>query len=115
MSNVILQDVYARLDSRIRSIADNSYDSMSKRVWWENVAAIRNSESRSERIDWLLSTAQIERPNASHGGGQQIFDSMVSTYTEFEVENAVAALEEREAGVQARRAEKANAAEAVEA
>ena len=57
MSNVITNSVYTELDSRIRSISDNSYNAMSKRVWWQHLAAIRNSETKSERIDWLLSTA----------------------------------------------------------
>src|SRR5690606_30192033 len=37
-------------------------------------------------------TAQIERPNASHGGGQAIYEDLVSLYTELEAENAVAGL-----------------------
>lgn len=80
------------LDSKIEAISSNSYNALQKNLWWNKVAVPRPSESRMERINWLLSTAMIERPNASKGGGQAIFEDMVSLYTEFENENAISGL-----------------------
>ncbi|HSC88276.1 MAG TPA: Mu-like prophage major head subunit gpT family protein [Polyangiaceae bacterium] len=80
------------LETNMRSITVDQYKRLTRDTWWNKIAKVVPIKSKKERIHWLLETAQIERPNASHGGGQQIFEDMVSLHTEFEAENAVAAL-----------------------
>lgn len=80
------------LDQDITSIVSNEYERLNSNTWWRTVARVRTSQSREERIHWLLNTAKIERPNAKHGGGQAIFEELMGLYTEFENENAVAGL-----------------------
>lgn len=80
------------LDQKIEAIVMNEYQRLNSNTWWPWVAKRRSSQTREERIHWLLNTAKIERPNASHGGGQAIFEELMSLYTEFENENAVAGL-----------------------
>lgn len=80
------------LESNMRLISNNEFDRLSRETWVDRVAKRMTSGSKKERINWLLDTAQIRRPNASHGGGQQIFEDIVSLTTEYENENAVAAL-----------------------
>ncbi len=80
------------LESNMRLISANEYERLNRNAWWENVAKRMSTKSKKERINWLLDTAKIERPNASRGGGQAIFEDIVSATTEFEVENAVAGL-----------------------
>ncbi len=81
------------LESNIRVISENEYERLVKNLWWNSVAKVMPSQSKKERINWLLDTAKIERPNASHGGGQQVFEDIVMQTTEYEAENAVAGLE----------------------
>lgn len=90
--SALLPNFIHTLDAKITGISTDNYSRLSKNLWWDKVAVRRNSESRMERINWLLSTAMIERPNASHGGGQAIFEDIVGLYTEFENENATAGL-----------------------
>jgi len=81
------------LESNIRVISENEYERLVKNLWWRSVAKVMPSLSKKERINWLLDTAKIERPNASHGGGQAIFEDIVMQTTEYENENAVGGLE----------------------
>ncbi len=81
------------LESNMRIITSREYDRLLSKLWWEKVARRMPSQSKKERITWLLDTAKIERPNAKHGGGQAIFEDIVAKSTEFENENAVAGLE----------------------
>lgn len=80
------------LESNMRILASNEYQGLLKNLWWNRVAKVHNTQSKKERLLWLLDTAMIERPNAKHGGGQAIFEDIVSQTTEFEVQNAVAGL-----------------------
>ena len=80
------------LESNMRLVSTRSYEKLNANSWWEKVAKRMSTSSKKERINWLLDTAKIERPNAKNGGGQQIFEDIVSETTEFTVENAVAAL-----------------------
>lgn len=81
------------LESNMRKISERSYDRLSASSWWGSVAKRLPSGSKRERISWLLDTARIRRPNAQHGGGQAVFDDIVSQTTEFEALNAVAGLQ----------------------
>lgn len=81
------------LESNMRTISEREYERLVQDLWWKNVARLMPSGAKKERINWLLDTAMIERPNASHGGGQSIFEDIVMNSTEFENENALAGLE----------------------
>lgn len=80
------------LEAVMRAAIVEDYDTLNSDTWWTKVASRSTTTSRIDRLVWLLSTAKIERPNASHGGGQAIFDDIVSQYQEIEVESAVAGL-----------------------
>lgn len=80
------------LESNMRIISSSEYQRLTSNLWWERVAKRLPSQAKKERISWLLDTAKIERPNASHGGGQAIFEDIVSASTEYENENAVSGL-----------------------
>lgn len=80
------------LESNMRLITSNEYQRLSSNLWWERIAKRQTSQSKKERVMWLLDTAKIERPNASHGGGQKMFEDIVSKTMELEHENAGAAL-----------------------
>lgn len=81
------------LESNMRTISAREYERLVKNLWWRAVARIMPSTAKKERINWLLDTAKIERPNASHGGGQAIFEDVVMQTTEYQNQNAVAGLE----------------------
>jgi len=81
------------LESNMRVIQSQEYQRLLDALWWNRVAKTMQSGAKKERINWLLDTAKIERPQGSHGGGQQIFEDMVMQTTEYENENAVAGLE----------------------
>lgn len=80
------------LESNMQAIMSREYERLLGNLWWTKVAKTKQSVSKKDRLLWLLDTARIERPNASHGGGQQIFEDIVSLDTEIESENAVAGL-----------------------
>lgn len=81
------------LESNMRVISEREYERLVKNLWWTSVAKSMDSKAKKERINWLLDTAKIERPQASHGGGQAIFEDIVMQTTEYENENATAGLE----------------------
>jgi len=81
------------LESNIRTISEKEYERLLSNLWWKSVARIMPSGAKKERVNWLLDTAKIERPNAAHGGGQAIFEDIVMNTTEFESKNAVGGLE----------------------
>ncbi len=80
-------------ESNIRIISENEYERLVKNLWWQSVAKVTPSGAKKERVNWLLDTAKIERPQASHGGGQAIFEDIVMQTEEYENENAVGGLE----------------------
>lgn len=81
------------LESNMRLVSTNEYQRLTKNLWWDRIAKYQTSQSKKERINWLLETAKIERPNAKHGGGQAIFEDIVSQTTELEHQNAHAGLQ----------------------
>jgi phage major head subunit gpT-like protein len=76
-------------ETRIRLIAEDHYKRLNSNTWWNVIAKTMPSQSKKERITWLLDTAKIERPN---GRGQAIFEDIVSKTTEFENEPATGGL-----------------------
>jgi len=81
------------LESNMRVISSREYQRLIENLWYQRLMKIIPSKSKKERLSWLLQTAKIERPNASHGGGQAIFEDLVMQTTEYENENATAGLE----------------------
>jgi hypothetical protein len=81
------------LESNMRVISAREYQRLTQNLWWQKVARPMPSQAKKERISWMLDTAKIERPQASHGGGQAIFEDLVMNTQEYENENAVAGLE----------------------
>ncbi len=91
----ILPSFVHELESNMRAITVTAYNRLSApgNLWWRDVAKVLTIASKKERLMWLLETAKIERPLGSGGGGNMIFEEMVSQSHEFEVKNAVAGLE----------------------
>ncbi len=91
----ILPSFVHTLESNMRAITVSAYNRLSEpgNLWVWDVAKIISTVSKKERLMWLLETAKIERPLGSDGGGNMIFEDMVSQSQEFEVQNAVAGLE----------------------
>ena len=81
------------LESNMQIITANEYQRLINNLWYPRVMKTMESKSKRERLFWSLDTAKIERPNASHGGGQAIFEDLVMQTTEYENENAVVGLE----------------------
>lgn len=78
------------LESNMRQITVNEYQRLAQNLWWRQIATLVPSQSKKERVFWLLETAKIER--TIRNGGQMIFEDIVSQTTEYENENAVAGL-----------------------
>ena len=81
------------LESNMQIITANEYQRLLSNLWYPRVMKTMESKSKKERLFWSLDTAKIERPHASHGGGQAIFEDLVMQTTEYENENAVVGLE----------------------
>lgn len=81
------------LESNMRVISAKEYQRLTSNLWFPKVARPMPSQSKKERVSWMLDTAKIERPQASHGGGQAIFEDLVMLTDEYKNENAVAGLE----------------------
>lgn len=80
------------LESNMKLISTREYARLAANSWFRRITKLSTSKSKKERISWLLETAKIERPNASHGGGQAVFEDLVMQTMEFEHENAIAGL-----------------------
>lgn len=79
------------LESKMRLVSSRAYDKLAlpENSWWNGVCKVQSTESRKERLIWLLDTATISRPHASNTGGQQRFEEMVSVTQERIVEEAL--------------------------
>lgn len=78
------------LESNMRVIAATDYERLSRSLWWNRVMKVApKSNSKRERISWLLDTAQI-KPTGK--GGNLEFDDIVSQTTEVEFLNAAGGL-----------------------
>lgn len=78
------------LESNMRVISATEYERLARKVWWPRVMKVApKSNSKRERVSWLLDTAQI-KPTGK--GGNVEFDDIVSQTTEVEFENAAAGL-----------------------
>jgi phage major head subunit gpT-like protein len=78
------------LESNMRLISERDYNRLTSNLWWNKIAKEMPSQSKTERINWLLETAKIEE--TIKGGGQAKFDEIVSRTTEYDNTNAAAGL-----------------------
>lgn len=68
------------LEQNMRSITVDAYKSLLNKLWWQRVAAQKNSMAKTEVFAWLISTATLK----SMEDGQSDFEDMLSQYTELE-------------------------------
>ena len=90
MTTAITPEFLMDLETNMEIIASREYQRLTSNLWWTTVAKTKPSSSLRERLIWLLETARIERPH--RGGGQAIFEDIVSLTTEYENEPATAGL-----------------------
>lgn len=78
------------LESNMRTITTREYDRLLSSTWWPSVMKTgQKSNSKRERVTWLLDTARIKDTDK---GGHIPFDDIVSQTTEVEFTNAAAGL-----------------------
>lgn len=80
----------ADLKTQVSEIVVNDYASITKRLWWQNVATSRASATKRERLNWLLDTPILEK--IVRDGGEQFFEDMVRVTMEYEHESFGGAL-----------------------
>jgi phage major head subunit gpT-like protein len=76
------------MESNMRTIVEDAYKSLLDNLWWQRVAAKKNSVSKKEIFTWLISTATIRNMES----GQAHFEDMLAQYTSIENEFASAGL-----------------------
>lgn len=81
------------LETMIVAAIEEEYAQLIKDLWWDRIMSYTKVDTKKALVTWLLSTASIERPQASHLGGQARFDDLVAMYMQYEVEKASAGLE----------------------
>jgi phage major head subunit gpT-like protein len=79
------------LESNMRTITSREYERLTRNLWWTRVGKRMSSQSKKERLSWLLDTAKIERPQGLKGG-QIAFEDIVAVTMEIESLNANAGL-----------------------
>jgi len=78
------------LESNMRVLALRDYDRLLKRQWWPKIMKEGpKSESKKERVVWMLDTARIKDTGK---GGYIPFEDIVSQTTETEMSSAAAGL-----------------------
>jgi phage major head subunit gpT-like protein len=70
------------LETRMRVVSENAYNRLLSNLWWQRVAITRPSQTRKERIVWLLQTALIRY--TSRTGGDLDFGELGATSYEYE-------------------------------
>jgi phage major head subunit gpT-like protein len=79
------------LETNMRILQEDSYAALQSELWYNAVAKVMPSSSKTERLVWLLDTAQIKYTNRL--GGDVEFQNILSQTTEFTVNAAEAGLE----------------------
>jgi len=77
-------------ETNLRSIVESSYAGFASNLWWDRYMMRRPTQSRHETVAWLLSTAMIRDINKT--GGEMVFEDLVQTYAEYEMQAAAAGL-----------------------
>lgn len=78
------------LESNMRVISGAEYQRLSDQLWWQTVCKTATSQSKAERLIWLLDTARIQK--TGRGGGNIEFEDIVSKTWEYEHDHASAGL-----------------------
>jgi phage major head subunit gpT-like protein len=78
------------LESNMRVITSTDYQRLSDQLWWQQVCKTATSQSKSERLIWLLDTARIQK--TGRGGGNLEFEDIVSQTWEYQHDHASAGL-----------------------
>jgi phage major head subunit gpT-like protein len=74
----------------MRVITQNEYSRLTQNLVWSKFVSKMTSGSKKEMLHWLISTAQIESAGRSHG--KMSFEDMMTAYTTYEAEDAIAGL-----------------------
>src|ERR1700753_3514275 len=78
------------LETNMRVIASTEYQRLSQNLWWTQVAKQATSQTKKERVTWLLDTARIQ--DTGKGGGNIEFEDVVAQTYEYEFSHASAGL-----------------------
>lgn len=78
------------LESNMKVVAAQEYQRMTADLYWTRLAKKMASQSKRERLIWMLDTATIQYVNRL--GGEEQFDELVTNTTEFVNKAATAAL-----------------------
>lgn len=70
-------------ERRMRAITENEYIRRlaAGNMWWQKIARVMNLEGKTERLTWLMNTAQIE-PIGPTFSGQLTFEGLATQSTE---------------------------------
>jgi hypothetical protein len=79
--SVSLVEVLTSAEKHWQRIQETEYARFATRTWYNRVAKIRQSASRTEIVSWLLSNVTIKDQGES--GGNFKFDDLVELYTEY--------------------------------
>lgn len=88
----ITPEFAADVETIVSAAIEDEYTPLTRDLWWDRVATTKQIATKRALIMWLLSTASIERPQASNAGGQARFEDMVTMFTEFETQRASSGL-----------------------
>jgi hypothetical protein len=76
------------MESNMQVITSREYERLVANLWWRKLAKERPSQSKKERLIWMLDTARIQRVDS----GSIEFEDVLSNTTEYENENAAGGL-----------------------
>lgn len=88
MGLVVNPNFILDLESRMRRIVSDAYDSLDRKTWWREVCKVRQSSTGREIMFWLLDTARIEYEVE----GNVQFEQLSAQRAEYEAEYAGRAL-----------------------
>lgn len=86
-----LVEVLTSAEKRWQHLQEMDYARFAQHSWYTRVAKIRPSQSRTEVITWLLSTATLRKQGVE--GGNMHFSGLAEMYTEYTSEFAGEALQ----------------------
>lgn len=82
MTSIINPTFVMDLKTQVQDIANEDYQRLKKDVWWDKIATTLTSQTKKERLMWLLSTGLLEE--VAHDGGEIAYDVMLRASTEYE-------------------------------
>jgi phage major head subunit gpT-like protein len=90
MTGPLTPTIVTDLETRIRVITEQSYDLLTRELWWQAVTKELSSVSKTEVVTWLLDSAVIEYVNRF--GGEVEFADILAQTTNFTALAATAGL-----------------------